>query len=508
MKPNTVQKAEDSVENDSLYTAMDDNVALGLALRRLAEQRDADAWATVLNIAGSRMYHVANRVLNDREHAEDAVQESLLQIREYAGNFRPGNRDEGAALAWVLRVTTLSAMHLLRQSRCRLKRDRKSAVLQNTDAPSAEMLVARAEMQRIVREELAELPERYRDPVALHYFGGLDYAQLAVQLRLPVNTVKTHVRRALEKLRQRLNRRGCMVPAAELCAALLANAPAAVPSPTFMAACSALLASADKPAAYCAAKLGGISLMAKLSLGAAAAMLCIAIPITALKSQGATSEETASPEAPVAPREGPGQTPPIVKASSGDASKVVAKVTNVTKELLTISAGETSKLLPGYEFTIKHDEKATGTARIESVQRATCIARMVTLHGDSNPGVQVGDAAEMEIQPWQATLHASLQETITIDFEKAEFKWTINTIFVLTGVSVTLTQPAEDTAAAVTLHAEQLPLVDFLDVITKNNGLSWRVQNRTVVIDVDPNAKDTATPAKAKDPNATSSDEF
>ena len=58
-----------------------------------------------------------------------------------------------------------------------------------------------AEARDEVREAVAQLPEPYREVVALRFFGELSLAEVAEATGRPINTVKTHLRRGLERLR-------------------------------------------------------------------------------------------------------------------------------------------------------------------------------------------------------------------------------------------------------------------------------------------------------------------
>jgi RNA polymerase sigma-70 factor (ECF subfamily) len=57
-----------------------------------------------------------------------------------------------------------------------------------------------AEQRQAVRHAVASLPDRYREVVALRFFGELSLAEVAETTGRPLNTVKTHLRRGLERL--------------------------------------------------------------------------------------------------------------------------------------------------------------------------------------------------------------------------------------------------------------------------------------------------------------------
>jgi len=62
------------------------------------------------------------------------------------------------------------------------------------------------ETARLVRRAVAELPLAFREVIVLHYFEGLELADIAKILRVPIGTVKSRLARAREQLRRKLER--------------------------------------------------------------------------------------------------------------------------------------------------------------------------------------------------------------------------------------------------------------------------------------------------------------
>src|SRR5437868_15413937 len=82
------------------------------ALRRLARGTDDRAWSAVLNRHGVDILRASRRILGDAMSAEDACQETLLQIRDRAGQFR-GRSDvhspDATARNWIMRIACNTA---------------------------------------------------------------------------------------------------------------------------------------------------------------------------------------------------------------------------------------------------------------------------------------------------------------------------------------------------------------------------------------------------------------
>src|SRR5687768_15801406 len=94
------------------------------ALRRLAAGRDAESWAVILKLHGTDILNTTRRILGDAALAEDACQETLLQIRDRAGQFRGNGPDaDASARNWIMRIACNTALHMLRQRKRAHKRD-------------------------------------------------------------------------------------------------------------------------------------------------------------------------------------------------------------------------------------------------------------------------------------------------------------------------------------------------------------------------------------------------
>lgn len=79
--------------------------------------------------------------------------------------------------------------------------------------PDSEQERQQLDRAAVLHEELARLPEKYREPVVLCYLEGKTYQEVADQLRRPIGTVKVRLSRARGMLRGRLARRGLGLPA-------------------------------------------------------------------------------------------------------------------------------------------------------------------------------------------------------------------------------------------------------------------------------------------------------
>ena len=143
------------------------------------------------------VYRACLRILGRPHDAEDVTQESFVAAYRAMATYR----GEGSLRAWLLRIATRQAFRRLSQRRpsAELEAIPEPRLADATSEPTR-LLVA-AEDRREIRDAVAALPEPYREVVALRFFADLSLMEVAEATGRPLNTVKTHLRRGLERLR-------------------------------------------------------------------------------------------------------------------------------------------------------------------------------------------------------------------------------------------------------------------------------------------------------------------
>ena len=141
------------------------------------------------------VYRTCLRILGRPHDAEDVAQESFVMAYRSLGTYR----GDGPLGGWLLRIATRQAYRRLGQRRETAELQPEQALGAPSTAPLAVTLAG--ERQRTVRLAVASLGEPYREVVALRFFGEMSLEEIAATTRRPLNTVKTHLRRGLERLR-------------------------------------------------------------------------------------------------------------------------------------------------------------------------------------------------------------------------------------------------------------------------------------------------------------------
>ena len=139
------------------------------------------------------VFGLALRRLGDRGRAEDAVQETFASIWRSAGTYRP---ERGPGAPWLYGVARNA---IVDRSRARTETPAETPDEPSTEASPGEQAEQAWTSWRIHRA-LEALPEREREVVALAYWSDLSQSEVAKRLDIPLGTVKTRTRSALQHL--------------------------------------------------------------------------------------------------------------------------------------------------------------------------------------------------------------------------------------------------------------------------------------------------------------------
>ncbi|MEM7768188.1 MAG: sigma-70 family RNA polymerase sigma factor [Pseudomonadota bacterium] len=161
---------------------------------------DRAAFKRVYDITASKLFSIVANMVKDDALAEDILQQAFVTIWKTADRYDPGR---GKAFTWILVITRNKSLDALRA------RARQNTCAEVPDtvadtAPLPDQTVDRILLGDILRAHLAQLPERFSSAVVLNVVEGWTSTEIADHLGVSRNTVKSWVRRGLEKLREDL----------------------------------------------------------------------------------------------------------------------------------------------------------------------------------------------------------------------------------------------------------------------------------------------------------------
>jgi RNA polymerase sigma factor (sigma-70 family) len=198
----------------------------GQLLDYYVAQRDEAAFTALVRRHGPMVLGVCQRLLHDPHEAEDAFQATFIVLLRKAGSIARrellGNWLYGVAYRVALKMRGAATRRLARTGQA----EEDMATAATTREPGWDDLCP------VLDEEVHRLPPKYRTAVVLCYLEGKTNEEAAQQLHCPVNTVKSRLARARDRLRQQLARRGIPFSATGLAAILGQDAgSAALPAP-------------------------------------------------------------------------------------------------------------------------------------------------------------------------------------------------------------------------------------------------------------------------------------
>lgn len=154
------------------------------------------AFERLVKIYERRIFNYLYRVLGNRTDAEDLTQETFIKL--YA-NRRSIDPDKSFR-SWLYRVATNTAYDLFRKR----KGWRESFIIDDLErpyeTPDSSSSYDTMETAKDVEQALTRLKPTYRTVLLLFYKEGLSYEEIAGTVNLPINTVKTNIRRGKQAL--------------------------------------------------------------------------------------------------------------------------------------------------------------------------------------------------------------------------------------------------------------------------------------------------------------------
>ncbi|MEO8039928.1 MAG: sigma-70 family RNA polymerase sigma factor [Betaproteobacteria bacterium] len=155
----------------------------------------------------ARVYGLALRITRTPESAEDVVAEVYHQVWRSADRF---DAARGGVLTWLLTLCRSRAIdHLRRRDEAESHADPEALAAPGIDdSRDPQNLLLAVERHSALYDSLAQLIPIQRQLLALAFFRGLSHHEVAEHLGMPLGTVKTHIRKALEVLRRALGTGG------------------------------------------------------------------------------------------------------------------------------------------------------------------------------------------------------------------------------------------------------------------------------------------------------------
>lgn len=188
----------------TMATAWGASVSLEDHLKRL-RKGDLDALAALIEQYQGRLYRYLVRLLREPATAEDLFQQTWLRVAERIKTYDPKRSFQN----WLFAVARNLALDHLRRYQPEsldepLPSGESRLEMLAAEGPGAEELVTEHERSAQLAAALVLLPVVYREVLSLRFEEDLKLEEIAEVLQVPLSTVKSRLRRALEDLRELL----------------------------------------------------------------------------------------------------------------------------------------------------------------------------------------------------------------------------------------------------------------------------------------------------------------
>jgi len=173
-------------------------------LVKASQQGDQDAFALLVQRHQRRVFNMSLHMLQDYEEASEITQEAFLA----AWQGLPSFRGEACFATWLYRIAYNCSLRQL--ERCKRERALQAAIqaeqiLEEVNKEKqAEDILELRDLQTMVREQMEKLPAKYRIVLILRHLQERTYEEMADILTMPIGTIKTHLFRARNLLKERL----------------------------------------------------------------------------------------------------------------------------------------------------------------------------------------------------------------------------------------------------------------------------------------------------------------
>ncbi len=158
------------------------------------------SFAILYDRFAAALYGIALGMMRDHAEAQEVLQDSFITAWKNAGLYDPSL---GKASTWLIHLTRNTAIDRIRRKRRRGKLLDQIAVEPrcSPDSISPDSPLIEAEVAREMIRLLKTLPDDQRTALELAFYDGLTQVEIAQRLHLPLGTIKSRIRRAMDRVR-------------------------------------------------------------------------------------------------------------------------------------------------------------------------------------------------------------------------------------------------------------------------------------------------------------------
>lgn len=163
---------------------------------------DRAAFEALYSATSAKLFGILLRILKERAAAEDALQDVYVKIWRHAARYQQNGL---SPMTWLITIARNHAVDVLRRQRSAMAELDDAAMVEDLRPGPEALAIAGSDRQRLIGC-FAELEGRQAEAVGRAYLAGESYAELAERFEIPLNTMRSWLRRGLLKLKECLTR--------------------------------------------------------------------------------------------------------------------------------------------------------------------------------------------------------------------------------------------------------------------------------------------------------------
>lgn len=168
-------------------------------MARVRDDKDRKAFAAIFRHFAPRVKGFLMKSGTSEALAEECVQDVMATLWQKAHMFDP---TRASASTWIFTIARNRKIDALRKQR---RPEPEDLPWGPESEPDQEDIVALQQETEILAEAIKALPEKQRDLIERAYFGDLTHSEIAEETGLPLGTIKSRIRLALDRLRHAMN---------------------------------------------------------------------------------------------------------------------------------------------------------------------------------------------------------------------------------------------------------------------------------------------------------------
>lgn len=162
---------------------------------------DLEAFEHILSFFEKAIYNYCLRILKNSQNAKDVTQDTFIKVYTHRKSIDP----EKNIKTWIFTIATNTAYDFIRSKK---RKNETSLDDDNETISSFEAYYPKEGLVSDVDKALEQINPEYKKVLLLYYQQGFDYKEIAEILEMPINTIKTHISRGKEQLKEVLKEYG------------------------------------------------------------------------------------------------------------------------------------------------------------------------------------------------------------------------------------------------------------------------------------------------------------